>query len=367
MLLPKIIQIEVTTHCQLRCVFCPHTILVKEWNRAHLSWEAFSSLLPFVRHTKLIHLQGWGEPLLHPRLWDMAAAIKEKRGRVSVTTNAVLLDEAAAREIRRIGIDMVAVSLAGARAETNDSLRVGSHFDRICANISCLCGLKPHPQVHLVMQMMKPNMEELPGLVTLAAELGVDEVIAPNLDYAPTDELDALKAFDRSIDPHFTGLTDEAKQRGKELGIRVHTYPLSPRNDILMCDAHPAHNVWISVSGEVAPCPYLALPCCDKIPRLFWGKREYLQRFSFGNIASGLDRVLNGNTARSFRKVFSRRLLADRLGTVAEANVSSMPRVASSSVHFFESFAQMASKEQVSSSLHPPPDLCRSCYKLYGL
>ena len=367
MLLPKIIQIEVTTHCQLRCAFCPHTVLAKEWNRAYLSWKDFSSLLPFVRHAKLIHLQGWGEPLLHPRLWDMAAAIKEKRGRVSVTTNGVLLDEAAAGEIHRIGIDMVAVSVAGARAETHDSLRVGSRFDRICTNISHLCGLKPRPQVHLVMQTMKPNMEDLPGLVILAGELGVDEVIFPNLDYAPTDEVDALKAFDRSLNRHYTELTEEARRRGKERGVRVHTYPLSPRDDILMCDAHPVHNVWISVAGEVAPCPYVALPCRDRIPRFFWGKREHLHRFSFGKVTSGLDQVLNGKAARSFREAFSRRLLADRLGAVDEANVSSMPRVSSSSVHFFESLTEMVSKGQVSSALPPPPDPCRNCYKLYGL
>lgn len=364
--LPKIIQIEVTTHCQLRCVFCPHTVLANEWKRAHLSWEAFSSILPFVRHTKLIHLQGWGEPLLHPRLWDMAAAIKEKRGRVSVTTNAVLLDEAAAREIARIGIDMVAVSVAGARAETNDSLRVGSRLDRICSSVSRLCGLEPRPQVHLVMQTMKPNMEELLELVTLAAELGVDEVITPNLDYAPTDEVDALKAFDRSINRHYTELTEEAKRRGKERGVRVHTYPLRPREDILVCDAHPVHNVWISALGEVAPCPYLALPCRDKIPRLFWGSHEYLRHFSFGNISSGLDRVFDGEISRSFRGTFFRRLLADRFDTVRRAKTSPFPKISSSSVNFFESFAQMASKQE-SSLLPPPPDICRKCYKLYGL
>jgi MoaA/NifB/PqqE/SkfB family radical SAM enzyme len=296
----------------------------------------------------------------------MASAIKEKRGRVSVTTNAVLLDEAAAREIHRIGIDMVAVSVAGARAETNDSLRVGSRFDRICTNISHLCGLKPRPQVHLVMQTMKPNMEELPGLVVLAGELGVDEVIFPNLDYAPTDEVDALKAFDRSINRHYTELTEEAKRRGRELGVKVYVYPLHPRDDVLMCDADPVHNVWISVSGEVAPCPYLALSFRDELPRLFWGKREHLHRFSFGKVTSGLDQVLNGKAARSFREAFSRRLLADRLGAVDEANVSSMPRVSSSSVDFFESLAQMSSKGGPS-ALPPPPDLCRNCYKLYGL
>jgi MoaA/NifB/PqqE/SkfB family radical SAM enzyme len=366
MSLPKIIQIEVTTHCQLRCIFCPHTILAKGWDKAHLSWETFSSLLPFVRHTKLIHLQGWGEPLLHPRIWDMAAAIKEKRGRVSLTTNALLMDETAAREICQIGIDLVAISVAGARAETNDSLRVGSHFERICENISNLCRLESRPQVHLVMQMMKPNIDELPELITLAARLGVDEVIAPNLDYAPTENIDTLKVFDRSPDPQYIELTEEARRKGKELGIKVHIFPLSPRDDILMCDADPAYNVWICVSGEVAPCPYVALSFRERIPRLFWGKIEYVDRFSFGNVSAGLDRVLDGNIACSFRQVFSRRLLADKLGTVADAQVSSMPKVSSSSVGFFESLAQILSFKRTS-VIPPPPDLCRNCYKMYGL
>ena len=71
------------------------------------------------------------------------------------------------------------------------------------------------------MQMMKPNLEELPELVTLAAKLGADEVIAPNLDYIPTNAVDALKAFSPSTIPHHSQLVNEAQARGKELGIKV--------------------------------------------------------------------------------------------------------------------------------------------------
>jgi MoaA/NifB/PqqE/SkfB family radical SAM enzyme len=364
--LPKIIQIEVTTACQLRCMFCPHTIMGEDWLTTHMSWEVFSSLLPFVPHTKLVHLQGWGEPLLHPRLWDMAAAIRENRGRASVTTNALLLDTAAAREACRIGLDLVAISVAGAHAETNDSLRIGSDFEKICANIGYLCELKPRPKVHLVMQMMKSNMEELPELLTLAARLGVDEVIAPNLDYIPTEEVDILRAFDQNARDSYLGITEEAMRRGQELGIKVHIYPIEPRDDILMCDADPLHRVWILASGEVAPCPYLALSVRGRIPRVFWGKREDLAPLSFGNALQGLDRVLNGQPALSFREAFSRRLLADRFGTIGKVKGSSLPRVSSSSVAFFESLAQMTPVDR-SSELPPPPDTCRNCYKLYGL
>jgi MoaA/NifB/PqqE/SkfB family radical SAM enzyme len=364
--LPKIIQIEVTTACQLRCVFCPHTVIARDWGKTHISWEVFSSLLPFIRHTKLVHLQGWGEPLLHPHLWDMAAAIRERRGRVSLTTNAILLDKSTAKDACRIGLDLVAISVAGARAKSNDSLRVGSRFDQICTNIAYLCSLKPRPKVHLVMQMMKANMEELPELVTLAARLEVDEVIAPNLDYIPTEEVDALRAFHHTINSDYAKLTQEATRRGKELGIKVHIYPLQPRDDVLMCDADPVHRVWISVWGEIAPCPYVALSIRGQIPRFFWGKKQDHARFSFGNVLEGLDRVFNDQAARSFNEAFSRRLRADRFGAIAKSNVSGLPRVSSSSVNFFESLVKIAQKE-TAYSVPPAPDICHNCYKLYGL
>lgn len=364
--LPKTIQIEVTTACQLGCVFCPHTVMSEHWVTARMSWEVFSSILPYVRPKNLVHLQGWGEPLLHPRIWDMAAAIRQRRSRVSLTTNAMLLDQSAAREACKLGIDVVGVSMAGARAETNDLLRAGSQFDRICSNVSYLCGLKPRPRVHLVMQMMKPNISELPELVTLAARLGADEVIAPNLDYTPSEHEDALKIFDRPANSSYLRFTEEAFQRGKALGIKVHVYPLEPRDDVLVCDADPIHQVWISVSGEVAPCPYLGFPYSGRIPRLFRGGKKDLKHFTFGNVMTGLDRVLEGEVARSFRQAFSRRLVAGRLGTIGEVDSSSLPRVASSSVNFLESLVHMAYKKG-SAALPQPPQVCRNCYKLDGL
>lgn len=362
--LPKIIQLEVTTACQSRCVFCARTVLKDRWVSTHLDWEVFKSLLPFVHRIKLIHLQGWGEPLLHPRFWDMAKAIKEKRGRVSVTTNGLLLDEKAAQEACRIGFDLVAISVAGAKAKTNDSLRIGSHLDQVCANIYYLCHLKPRPEVSLIMQMMKPNMEELPELVTLAAKLGVDKVVFPNLDYSPNSQVDELRAFSLSPDPHYAELVEEAKRKGKELGIKVYVYPLAPQRDVLMCDAEPAHNVWITVWGEVAPCPYLALPCRGDFPRVFWGREEHLFRFSFGKVTDGLDRVLNGKTARSFREAFSRRLKASGWG---EMKALEMPTpLLSSAVAFLKMLAYLSSSRRAA-EMPPAPPLCRTCYKLYGL
>lgn len=340
---PRIVQVEVTSACQLRCTFCARTALADRWINAHLSWEAFSALLPHAASMELVHLQGWGEPLLHPRFWDMAAALKQAGCRVSVTTNGMLLDEAATQEACRLGLDLVAVSVAGARSTTNDSLRVGSSLERIAAHVSHLCAQNPRPKVVLIMQLMPPNLPELPELVCLAGELGADEVVAAHVDYVPTPEVDALRVFGREPDPLISQLVAETERRGKELGVAVHVFGWTLRDEVIVCAADPIHNLWVTVDGQAAPCPYLALPCRNGFPRLFDGMSEHLERVTFGEVANGLGRAWGSRAARSFREAFARR---HRWGTVefvldAALNPSPSPPPA------------------------PPP--CRRCYKLYGV
>ncbi|HHY93548.1 MAG TPA: radical SAM protein, partial [Firmicutes bacterium] len=263
---PRIVQVEVTSACQARCTFCARTILADRWINAHLSWEAFSALLPYVAHMEQVHLQGWGEPLLHPRLWDMTATLKQAGCRVSLTTNGMLLDEVAIREACRLGLDLVAVSVAGARSTTNDSLRVGAPLEHTTAHVSHLCAQDPRPKVVLIMQLMRPNLPELPELVRLAKELGADEVVAAHLDYVPSPEVDALRVFGREPDPLISELATEAERRGKELGVAVHVFGWTLRDEVMVCAADPIHNLWIAVDGQAAPCPYLALPCRDSFP-----------------------------------------------------------------------------------------------------
>ncbi|MDQ7785248.1 MAG: hypothetical protein RDU20_20350, partial [Desulfomonilaceae bacterium] len=65
------IQVEVTSHCNAECVYCPHAVSKRSRHQTHMSMDTFEKLLPFFRRTAHVHLQGWGEPLLHPRFFEM--------------------------------------------------------------------------------------------------------------------------------------------------------------------------------------------------------------------------------------------------------------------------------------------------------
>jgi len=58
------VQVEVSTKCQLNCIMCPKSVFRDEWISKDMEMEVFESI-PFKKF-RYTHLQGWGEPLLHP-------------------------------------------------------------------------------------------------------------------------------------------------------------------------------------------------------------------------------------------------------------------------------------------------------------
>jgi MoaA/NifB/PqqE/SkfB family radical SAM enzyme len=64
----------------------------------------------------------WGEPLMHPHLYDCIAYASQRGKRVMLTTNGTLLDEEACEKILVSGLDRLAVSFDGNK-ETHGKIR----------------------------------------------------------------------------------------------------------------------------------------------------------------------------------------------------------------------------------------------------
>lgn len=175
---------------------CPRRSWPERWSNQDLSWQNFERLIPALKLFKHVHLSGWGEPLLHPRLWDMAQASRSQGCTVSLTTNGMNLTEAVQMQVLE-HLDMMAVSLDGARAETYERLRPKADFQQVTQQVAALCSRKRalgklRPEVVLLFMKMKPNLAELPAFLELATSLGVDRVNATNLDFIPNPVVETL-------------------------------------------------------------------------------------------------------------------------------------------------------------------------------
>jgi MoaA/NifB/PqqE/SkfB family radical SAM enzyme len=284
------LQVEVTTRCNLPgCVMCPRTAWPERWQAQDLTWETFEALFPSLKFFSHVHLSGWGEPLLHPRLWDMARILRAQGLKVSLTTNGLGLSEEVRMRVLE-DLDMVAISLDGARAATYERVRPGADFNRVVRQIAALCSRKrslglERPEVVLLFLKMRPNLSELPDFLRLAASLGVDRVNAPNLDFIPVPEMEPLGLWSPGPpDPEMEALQRAAAAEAEALKMPFRNFSLFPKYDLRVCDANPLLNAFVTVSGEVAPCVYLGLPVAGFFTRRYLHKSYQAGNYSYGNV-----------------------------------------------------------------------------------
>lgn len=279
-----ILQIEVTSRCNASCKMCPSAVL-KEWKKGDMDEETFSSLLPAIELTKYVHLQGWGEPLLHPRFEDMIALIKKANVKCGFTTNGQLLTEKRANRFIDLGVDIIAVSLAGAEKKVHESIRIGTDFEKIIKNIIYMVNEKKRrrlkrPEIVISFIMTPNNISQLPILVEMGAMLRVDRIVANNVNFIPCAEIDRFRVFGSE---KYKEHIDKAKEvaRAKRVALRV--YPIVPEERSI-CEVNPIRNAYISYNGYVSPCVYLGVPI-DEIPVFRDGKVvRVIPRKCFGNV-----------------------------------------------------------------------------------
>lgn len=342
-------QIEVTSRCNLKCVMCPVTALAEHWPARDMSWETFGRIAEAFERTKWVYLQGWGEPLLHRRVFDMIARAKSAGCRVGFTTNGTRLTRANGARLLELGLDLVAVSIAGASAPTHEAIRVGSDFVRLVENLRRFLRLRrergnTRPKVEVFYLMTSANLAELPRAVELAAALGADELVATNLDYVITAGLDELRAYSNSPPaPAYADALEEAQRVARRTGIAFRPYRLQ-FTEMSVCDLNPLKILFVAADGAVSPCVYTSPLGRAEIPRVFEGRPLEVPAVSFGNVNDRpLTEIWDGAAYREFRQRFSRR--------AADA----------SAMMFGAARAVAAAAES------PAPDACRSCHKLYGV
>jgi radical SAM protein with 4Fe4S-binding SPASM domain len=308
--LPSYIQIEPVGQCNLRCQMCaiqfrqdgpPHGPL------AFMDFAQFTSIIDQFSGLRELHLQGLGEPMMHPRFFDMVTYAAGKGIKVTTNSNLALLNDRRAERCVASGLDCLHVSLDGATAETYERIRARAHFDRVISNLKRLLAMRERlhsatPRIHVVMVIMRQNLHELPELVRLASQWSVEQLFVQHLchdfgesslpkNYAPmrrfVDQQTLLNEEPERVDYYF----NQARALARELGVDLRL----PRTQVRMYPAHtpgsercswPWTGAYISYQGYAMPCCMVSTP----------------DRINFGNIAGqGVEATWNGPAYQQFR------------------------------------------------------------------
>jgi radical SAM protein with 4Fe4S-binding SPASM domain len=274
--LPKELQVEITGACNLACRMCLVRYRPKLGRRSGaMCFHTFKELVDALPELEKLTLQGLGEPLLAPDLFRMLEYASERGIRMGFNTNGTFLTPEASERLVRLGVDWLHVSLDGASAETYEGIRDGSDFARVCENIQSLVAVKrrlraDRPTLQLVFVAMRRNLRELPELVRLASEWGIEQVWVQNLSHSFSDtdpsgsyrsirEFAAAEALWRGPDSDSEALFAEASERAAELGVDLRLprleEPPQPKRKRGQPGCHwPFESAYVTHDGKVQPC-----------------------------------------------------------------------------------------------------------------
>ncbi|MFM1872375.1 MAG: hypothetical protein RL398_1797 [Planctomycetota bacterium] len=176
---PTVVSIESTRFCNLRCPMCEFVDLGTVETGPHMPLEEFTRIVDGLpSEVERVQLTVTGEPLLTRDLDKMIALVAARGLRLDVLTNGMLLQGKVVDQLLPV-LGRLQVSFDGATKATFEAIRVRSDFDRVCRNLRAFMAkvrelpAGDRPQVGLECTIMRKNIEELPQLVDLAADLGV--------------------------------------------------------------------------------------------------------------------------------------------------------------------------------------------------
>jgi MoaA/NifB/PqqE/SkfB family radical SAM enzyme len=279
---------------------------------------------------------------------------------VGITTNGTLIDGAVARQLAET-MDVVGISLDGASAATYEGIRPGASFDGVVSGIRELVAARRRsrrgglPLISLLFLKQRQNIADLPAMVELAADLGVDEVIASNLTFVARPAFFSRRVYALGApDPADEMSLERARQRARKLSVGLKLYPLSPRR-VPFCEALPHRALHITWNGFVSPCVYLGLPLkTTTLTRVYEGRLLEVPVIRFGNVSTtSLTDIWDGEAYRRFREPF-----AGRAGCCGDVDVGITPD---------GGFDELDPAIFRTLSSHPLPAVCQGCYKALGI
>jgi MoaA/NifB/PqqE/SkfB family radical SAM enzyme len=276
------LQVEVTSRCPGRCGYCPHTTRHEHWLARDMDMGTFERLWPLLRKASRVHLQGWGEPLLHPNFFDLAALARKAGCAVSTTTCGLCMNEDIARQLADSGIDIVAFSLVGTDAASNGT-RHGVEFDRVCDAIGLLQSVRRaagavHLEIHFAYLLLASEIQVVRRLPGLAHRLGVHAVVVSTLGsmVEPGFEADAFMPQEGEKLATAAAVLAEAGAEAKRLDVDFHWSLPLPDASGRECRENIARSLYVAADGSVAPCVYADVPvdCRDHERRVFGNVTE---------------------------------------------------------------------------------------------
>ncbi|MGQ9682674.1 MAG: radical SAM protein [Anaerolineae bacterium] len=267
---------EMTAACNLRCIHC-HCSAGKPV-QGELTTAEGKRLLDQLAGISAFRMMAFtgGEPLVRSDLFELMAYAQALGFANTMATNATLIDNAVARELRRRGLAIAAVSLDGIDAATHDRVRgQPGAFQNAIAGMRAL--RRAGILLHINITAMEYNLEQLQPLMELVEELDTEILLFYQLVPVGRGRGIGEATLDLGANERLIRFMAAAQTEAKAImepvagpqywpfllqraGIKGGPLLRLAETVFHGCSAGRGF-VYVKTNGEVWPCPFVEVPC----------------------------------------------------------------------------------------------------------
>ena len=168
--------------CNLTCKHC-YSISADSNFPGELSFDEVCTVMDDLKAFRVpVLILSGGEPLLRPDIYDIAKRAKAQGFYVGLSSNGTLIDENNIDRIAECDFNYVGVSLDGLGATHDKFRRLDGAFEaslkgiRLCRDLGLKIGVR--------FTMTQDNAHDLPALLKLVEDEGIDRFYFSHLNYA---------------------------------------------------------------------------------------------------------------------------------------------------------------------------------------
>ena len=243
---PYNLQIEVSSLCNARCVYCAHSKKNHGVYEGNMSLELFERILEdakqFPNKFKVVEMFGFGEPLCNPNLEKMIVMVKNANlaEKINFTTNGLLITPERANSLIDAGVDIIRISLQGLDSETYWKVcGVKMNFDKFVNNLTYLYQHKKNCCIR--MKIADVAIADIPD-----GEMYFKEIFSPIAD----------SIFVEHILPMYADIDYNT------IATDVYKTAINGRENILQKEIHKVcHRPFYRL--RIAPDGKITAACCD--------------------------------------------------------------------------------------------------------
>jgi len=168
---PLYVAWQITNECNLACLHCIEESGPGKKFKDELADERVFDVLAQLMDAEVPYLSfSGGEPMVHPRFFDMVEFVCARKGELKIETNGHFLTAENCERLKHADVKAVQVSLDGASRETFNKMRVLGEFNRAVEGLRNLRAAGVPIEINY--SPTRFNAHEIGKAVDLAFELG---------------------------------------------------------------------------------------------------------------------------------------------------------------------------------------------------